>query len=63
MRSIFAFLLGAAVTVGGAYTYDRMNADSAGAAVKPMVNWDVVAQSARIAANSAQAQWNRLTAK
>lgn len=46
MRVLLGIILGAALTVGGAYLYDSHNALQAGnataAAQRPMVNWDVV---------------------
>ncbi|HVY58529.1 MAG TPA: hypothetical protein VHA77_11815 [Xanthobacteraceae bacterium] len=65
MRSIFAFILGVLVTVGGAYIHDNYAASPAGSTdpvAKPMVNWDVVTDSARVAADRAREQWDKLTA-
>jgi hypothetical protein len=62
MRSIFAFILGILVTVGGAYVHDNYAVGSDPAA-KPMVNWDVVTDSARFAADRAREQWDKLTSK
>jgi hypothetical protein len=46
MRVLLGIILGAALTVGGAYLYDSHNALQTGnvvaAAPRPMVNWDVV---------------------
>jgi hypothetical protein len=63
MRTFFAFILGIAVTIGGTYLYDKVFAGWSGATTKPMVNWDVVQENARMAAESAQAQWSKLTSK
>ena len=42
MRLFFGMILGCAITVGGAYVADNM---SSAPGVRPMVNWDVVAQN------------------
>jgi hypothetical protein len=60
MRTFFAFILGILVTIGAAYLYDNV---IAGAAAKPMVNWDVVKDNVSSVIESAQAQWSKLTAK
>jgi len=60
MRTFFAFILGILVTIGAAYFYDNV---IAGAAAKPMVNWDVVKDNTSSVIESAQAQWSKLTAK
>jgi len=56
MRSLFAFFLGIAVTVGGAYVRDTR---VAGPSVKPLVNWAEVADSTRSATDFVRAQWER----
>ena len=58
MRSIFAFILGIAVTVGGAYLRD---AYFAGDSARPLVNWPEVADSSRATIDFARTQWDRLT--
>jgi hypothetical protein len=62
MRTLFAFILGIAVTIGGAYIYDTFLAGS-GANARPMVNWDVVKDTASSVVESAHSQWNKLTSK
>ncbi len=57
MRSILAFVLGIAVTVGAAYVHDR----EVSSADKQIVNWGQLGASTRNALNLAQRQWNRLT--
>ena len=42
MRLIFGMILGAALTVGGAYVADTA---SKGPDARPMVNWDVVGKN------------------
>jgi len=61
MRSIFAFLLGIAVTIGAAYVRDTAVAGSATA--KPLVNWDEFGGVTRDAMDAARNQWNKLTQK
>jgi hypothetical protein len=60
MRTIMAFLLGIAVTVGAAYVRDSA---VAGPTVKPLVNWDQLGGVTRDAVEAARNQWNKLTAK
>ena len=47
MRVLFGIILGAVLTVGGAYLYDSHHAAEAvgapASAQRPLVNWDVVA--------------------
>jgi hypothetical protein len=62
MRTILAFILGIAVTIGGAYIYDTFMAGS-GATARPMVNWDVVKDNVSSVVEGAHAQWNKLTSK
>ena len=59
MRSIFAFILGIAVTVGGAYLRDAYFAGE----FRPnrSVNWPEVADSSRATIDFARTQWDRLT--
>lgn len=56
MRSIFAFILGIAVTVGGTYLRDTQ---FAGPETRPLVNWPEVADSTRSTVDIARAQWDR----
>ena len=42
MRFFLGLILGAALTIGGAYLVDNMNS---GPGARPMVNWDVVAKT------------------
>lgn len=51
MRTFFGMILGAALTVGGAYIYDSFQpplATTEAAVTKPLVNWDVVSVKAKI---------------
>ncbi len=65
MRVLFGMILGAALTVGGAYLYDSshaMEAANAPAAVqRPMVNWDIVNTNWQHLTEKAKVEWNRLT--
>jgi hypothetical protein len=63
MRSIFAFLLGVAVTIGGAYLHDTAAPQPGPGTSKRLVNWDAVGELARWGADRARDEWNRLTAK
>ncbi|RAI41782.1 hypothetical protein [Rhodoplanes roseus] len=57
MRVLFAFCLGFAVAVGGAFLRDSTAAPPA----RPFVNWDVVKESTDTAMTQVREQWNRLT--
>jgi hypothetical protein len=57
MRLILGIILGALLTLGGAYVADsRVPADQ-----KPMVNWDVVTKNANDFTAWVKVQWNKLT--
>jgi hypothetical protein len=58
MRSLFAFILGIAFTVGAAYVRDNQ---VAGPSAKPLVNWPEVADSTHAAIDLARVQWGRWT--
>ena len=55
MRLIFGMILGAALTIGGAYVADTASKPAAGVEARPMVNWDVVGQQLRFAHHHDQA--------
>ena len=65
MRILLGMVLGAVLTVGGAYLYDShhaalaMNAP-ASAQQRPLVNWDVVAATWSHLAGRARAEWSRI---
>lgn len=66
MRVLFGMIVGAALTIGGAYMHDSVYASvstepPAVAADRPMVNWDVASAFARRTSTAAREQWNRLT--
>jgi hypothetical protein len=58
MRSIIAFLLGIAVTIGAAYVHDTAFASPTD---KPLVNWDQFDGVTRGAVDAVRNEWNRLT--
>jgi hypothetical protein len=63
MRVLIGIILGAILTIGGAYLYDSRHAlasTSASATVRPMVNWDVVGTKWNHLTERARAEWNRL---
>jgi hypothetical protein len=71
MRILCGIILGAALTVGGAYLYDAHHAmtaaNSPASAQRPLVNWDVVAvkwgdltEHARHLSESARQEWQRI---
>jgi hypothetical protein len=68
MRLILGMILGAVLTVGGAYIHDSGTSSTAltpadPSQVRPMVNWDVVSLEWNRLSSRAQAQWNEWTAK
>lgn len=63
MRVLIGIILGAILTVGGAYLYDSHNAQAAAnaaSAQRPMVNWDVVGNKWDRLTERARAEWSRL---
>jgi len=65
MRLLTGIVLGAVLTVGGAYLYDSHGAAlapdaPASAQERPLVNWDVVAVKWSQLATRARAEWHRL---
>ena len=61
MRVLIGIILGAVLTVGGAYLYDSHTASRAStSAQRPMVNWDVVGTKWNHLAERARAEWNRI---
>jgi hypothetical protein len=65
MRVLTGIILGAILTIGGAYLYDSHNAlantNAAAGVQRPMVNWDVVGNKWDHLTERARAEWNRLT--
>ena len=65
MRLILGIILGAVLTMGGAFLYDSHHAttaDTRAAVEKPIVNWDVVSQKWGGLTARARAEWHRLRA-
>jgi len=67
MRLLLGIILGAALTIAGAYIYDQNNTGVASNDVtitteRPMVNWDVVTVKWRELREGAKHQWDRVTA-
>lgn len=65
MRLLFGIILGACLTVGGAYLYDSHNALDAtaapSAAQRPLVNWDIVSVKWQHLTERARTEWTRLS--
>jgi hypothetical protein len=64
MRLLLGIILGAFLTIGGAYLYDSHNAlDSTNSASvqRPMVNWDIVNTNWQHLTEKARSEWTRLT--
>jgi hypothetical protein len=59
MRLILGIILGAALTIGGAYISDSMNGSSPSA--RPMVNWDVVSKNVDVISEFVRDSWKKLT--
>ncbi|MGH6726595.1 MAG: hypothetical protein ACREB8_08625 [Pseudolabrys sp.] len=64
MRVLFGIIVGAFLTVGGAYLYDansaRLAVDTSASAQRPLVNWDVVGTKWGRLTERARAEWTRL---
>ena len=65
MRVLIGIILGAVLTVGGAYLYDSHTVpgaatSSASLHQRPMVNWDVVSTKWNHLTERARAEWNRI---
>ena len=64
MRVLIGIILGALLTVGGAYLYDSHNALSAtgtsASVQRPMVNWDVVGTKWNRLTERARVEWTRV---
>jgi len=58
MRLLFGIVIGCALTVGGAYVTDSMK--SGPEAVRPMVNWDVVAKNIGGLTDLARDGWKKI---
>jgi hypothetical protein len=64
MKVLIGIILGAFLTVGGAYLYDSHQAVAApnapAATQRPLVNWDVVAVTWEHLSERARAEWKRI---
>ncbi len=64
MRILFGIILGALLTVGGAYLYDQHNATATGtttaSAQQPLVNWVTVGTKWDRLTERARHEWARL---
>ena len=64
MRVLLGIILGAALTVGGAYVYDSHNAlataNAPAAVQQPLVNWNVVGTKWQQLNERARSEWARL---
>ena len=68
MRLLIGIILGALLTVGGAYIYDSHNALDAtnsptAAAQRPLVNWDVVSVKWDHFTTRAKSEWTRVAGR
>lgn len=64
MRTLFGIILGAGITIGGAYVHDRLTtAQSLPGMARTIVNWDVAAEVADNASRTARREFDRLFAK
>jgi hypothetical protein len=64
MRLLLGIILGACLTVGGAYIYDSHNAldavNAPATAQRPLVNWDIVSVKWEHLTVRARTEWTRL---
>lgn len=61
MRTLFGIILGAAITVGGAYLYDSHHALAGVPKEQALVNWDVVGQKWMVFSAKARIEWDHLS--
>lgn len=57
MRFILGIIIGAALTIGGAYVADK----TAAADAQPMVNWEVVGKNVNTLTGLARDGWKKIT--
>jgi hypothetical protein len=64
MRVILGVILGAALTIAGAYLYDSTHAlATTSTAQRPMVNWDVVSTKWDHLQTRARTEWTRIAGR
>ena len=62
MRLLLGMILGAALTIGGAYVSDTASKPTgAGIDPRPLVNWDVVGKNFDSVTAMIKQGWNKLT--
>jgi hypothetical protein len=60
MRVLFGMIVGALITIGGAYVYDTRVSETA-TIERPMVNWDVVGKNWHQFTARVRDEWTKLT--
>ncbi|HEY5166286.1 MAG TPA: hypothetical protein VII80_00590 [Pseudolabrys sp.] len=64
MRVLLGIILGALLTVGGAYIYDSHNAletvNAPASVQRPLVNWDIVGTKWERLTARARSEWSRV---
>jgi hypothetical protein len=67
MRVLLGIILGAILTVGGAYIYDSHNAlatvNTPATAQRPIVNWDIVSTKWEHLTVRARSEWTRVAGR
>lgn len=66
MRMLLGMIVGAVLTVGGAFLYDNWTPRASSASTleqRPMVNWDVVDENWRVVRQRARETWTKLSHK
>ena len=60
MRLLLGMILGAALTIGGAYVSDTASKSGSSTDSRPMVNWDVVGKNFDSVSAMIKQGWNKL---
>jgi hypothetical protein len=64
MRMLLGIILGVALTIGGAYTYDSHNAleatNAQASTQQPLVNWETVSVKWQLLTERARSEWVRI---
>jgi hypothetical protein len=64
MRTLFGIIVGAGLTIGGAYVHDTLTAaQSLPGMARTIVNWDVATEVAGNASRAARREFDRLFAR